>query len=90
MCIGDTSARSSASGVPFIETAEGLQSQHNWWFGDIDSVFTRPQSTHLLCGLRTVGSSSMRLLASDPYNSRQYQARSPMAAKLHTIAIGAQ
>jgi hypothetical protein len=53
VCIGNTSARSKASRMPFLGTAEVAQSLHIGRVGYSQSILTRPQFAHLLCGLRT-------------------------------------
>lgn len=53
------------------------------------SAMTRPQFAHLLCELRTDRSPIAKVLASDPDNNGQNQARLPLAAKLHNITADA-
>jgi hypothetical protein len=85
MFIGDTSACTEASGLPFIESAKPLISTHffSWIIGTV-------------CGPTAIRSTGVRIAdrldwpphprsASDLTRSRQYQACSPLEAQLHTI-----
>ena len=90
MCIGNTSARNRASRVPFFETPKSFN--HSKIDGLAMLTAYLPDRNPLTSCADCVQllPLSMGLLASDLYNGHAYQARLPMAAELHTTAIGAQ